>query len=74
MPSVLGGHRQSRGTVAMATLMDAEFPSNGFTKEREKEESYALCRLSVSVQTQGMQMECFLIKLLLYCLSIIMMH
>jgi len=74
VPSVLGGHGRSRGAVTMATLMDAEFSSNGFTKEREEEDCDTLCRLSISVQTQGIQMECFLIKLLLYCLSIIMMH
>lgn len=36
MPSVLGGHGWTHGAVTMATLMDAEFPSSGFTKEREK--------------------------------------
>lgn len=71
---MLGDHGLSNGGVAMATLMGREFPSHGFTKEREKEDSYALCQLSISVQTQAMQMECFLIKLYFYCLSIIMMN
>lgn len=43
-------------------------------KEEGKEDSCALFRLSIPVQTQGIQMECFLIQLLLYCLSIIMMQ
>lgn len=71
---MLGGHGWSCGGVTMATLIDAEFPSNGFPKESKKEDSHTLRRLSLSVQTQGIQMECFLIKLLLSYLSIIMMH
>lgn len=69
-----GGHGWSHGAVTMATSMDTEFPSDAFTEDREKEGSCALCRLSVSVQTQGIQLECFLMKLLLCWLSILMMH